>query len=448
MKNKGTKRLETQRLILREFVLEDSRDLHYNLLSDVKTNEFLSSQVHKNEEETLEVLNKWIASYKNPNVYNWAIVLKSTNELIGNIKLSGTNDNKNVNEIGFCYGSKFWNKGYATEALQVVLDYLLEEIGYSLIEAWHTSDNPYSGNVMKKVGMKKEAVLRQRKTNKRTQEISNYIIYSITKEELKNNQVEKYKYKLTKQVNEFIANANISEVSIGCSDSQVIKIEKGDEAFYLKMASLGSLTKEYEKLKWLKEKTKVPEVILYEVQDNVEYLITKSLPGEMLCSSYYRNKDNWEHGIVAVVEALKELYELNIESCPFNVSLEYKLSLVKNNIINNYEKLKISDHVLEKYGSLEKIYQYLIDNKIEEELCFSHGDLSLPNIFADNHKFSGFIDLAECGIADRWFDIAIVVKSIRRNYGEEAVNLLFEKLDILRDDKKIEYYLLLMELYL
>lgn len=256
-----------------------------------------------------------------------------------------------------------------------------------------------------------------------------------------------FKYKLTKQVEEFIKNSNLLEIEIGCSNSQVIKIEKED-TFFLKISTNGELKKEYEKLSWLNGKVKVPQIILYENKDNIEYLITKEVPGEMVCSDYY--SDNWKLGIQIIVESFKELYNVDITNCPFNTGLDYKLELVKNNIDNNLINLDIiSKEVLEKFNNPINIYNYLLENRFEEELCFTHGDMSLPNIFAHNNKFSGFIDVGECGVADKWFDIAIAVRTIKRNYEvDEAIDLFFEQLGIEKDQNKIDYYLLLMELYI
>lgn len=257
-----------------------------------------------------------------------------------------------------------------------------------------------------------------------------------------------FKYKLTKQVEEFIENANISEIEIGCSSSQVIKIEKENDTFFLKVSINGELKKEYEKLNWLSGKVKVPEIILYENKDDIEYLITKEVPGEMVCSDYY--SDNWKLGIQIVVESFNELYNVDITNCPFNTGIDYKLDLVKKNIDNNLINLdNLSKDVLEKFKNPNNIYNYLLENKFEEELCFTHGDMSLPNIFAYNNRFSGFIDVGECGVADKWFDIAIAFRTIKRNYEvDEAIDLLFEQLGIEKDQKKIDYYLLLMELYI
>ena len=74
----------------------------------------------------------------------------------------------------------------------------------------------------------------------------------------------KFNYDLTTNVSSFLDNSALEEIGIGCSSSQVIKITKDTDEYYLKMAKKGLLTKEYEKLKWLAGKLDVPQVILYE----------------------------------------------------------------------------------------------------------------------------------------------------------------------------------------
>ncbi len=256
-----------------------------------------------------------------------------------------------------------------------------------------------------------------------------------------------FHYELTDKVSKFLENSNIEEIGIGCSDSQVLKIEKEDKIYFLKMAKKGMLTSEYEKLKWLNGKLLVPKITFYETNDNTEFLITESIEGKMVCSDEFVN--NPELALKIIGEAFENIYNVDIKDCPFNVSLDYKLNLIENNVKNNLiKKEDLKPETLEKYHSLENILKFLKENKFEEELCFSHGDTSLPNIFAHNNHFSGFIDVGECGVADKWFDLAICEKSIKRNYGEEYISKFYEKLNIIPDREKINYYLLMMELYL
>ncbi len=256
-----------------------------------------------------------------------------------------------------------------------------------------------------------------------------------------------FKYKLSDKVSEFISNADLEEIGIGCSDSQVFKIKKKENIYFLKVSKKNNLTSEYEKLKWLDGKLNVPKIALYDVTEDTEFLITEAVPGEMVCSPYYLS--NPDVGIKVITEAFKQIYSVDIKDCPFNVSLDYKLALVESNVNNNLiQEENLLEENLKKYGSIQNILQYLKDNRFDEELCFSHGDTSLPNIFALKDQFTGFIDVGECGIADKWFDIAICEKSIVRNYGKKYVSKFYEELNIVRDDNKVNYYLLLMELYL
>ena len=178
------KKLETERLILRKFKIEDAEGMYYGWATDPNCNKYLSWELHKNIEETKEIIQKWIDEYE-VGSYNWIVEIKSTHEIIGSICVVHNNKEDLNCEVGYCYGSKYWGNGYATEALRKVIEYLLNYCNYHLVEACHISGNPASGRVMQKAGMKQDAILRDRKMNKHTKELNDEIIYSITIEELK-----------------------------------------------------------------------------------------------------------------------------------------------------------------------------------------------------------------------------------------------------------------------
>lgn len=72
-----------------------------------------------------------------------------------------------------------------------------------------------------------------------------------------------------------------------------------------------------------------------------------------------------------------------------------------------------------------ELYDFLKTEKPEEELVFSHGDLGDSNIFVKDGKVSGFIDLGRSGRADKWYDIAFCVRSIRRISGKNSMSSYF-----------------------
>lgn len=181
MQHLGTKELETDRLILRRFRLEDATSLFNNWTSDPEVTKFLSWQPHKNIGETIERLNSWIPQYDNLTAYRWAIVLKEINEPIGSISVHDDMDDRILRaEIGCCIGKKWWNHGISTEALSEVIRFLFTDVGVNTIAAMHDIHNPNSGKVMKKCGMKFEGILRKSMID--NQGLNDAACYSILKE--------------------------------------------------------------------------------------------------------------------------------------------------------------------------------------------------------------------------------------------------------------------------
>lgn len=184
MKSLGTKTLETERLILRRYRIEDAQDMYNNWTTDKETCKYLSWDVHENIDVTKSFIQDKLDNYDNLDFYNWVVELKDTNEIIGSIGGVHVNAKHSTVEIGYCYGSKYWGNGYATEALRRVIEFFLNDCETYIVTASHISGNPASGRVMEKAGMKKDAVLRSRRINKYTQERNDAVLYSIIKEEL------------------------------------------------------------------------------------------------------------------------------------------------------------------------------------------------------------------------------------------------------------------------
>ena len=88
MKDLGTKKLETERLILRKFELSDVEELFYNgYITDEKMAENMSWTPCKTVEEQYKIIEKWVKQYENLDFYKWLIETKDTNELIGGIDI-------------------------------------------------------------------------------------------------------------------------------------------------------------------------------------------------------------------------------------------------------------------------------------------------------------------------------------------------------------------------
>ena len=183
MKYIGTKRLETNRLILRKLTLEDADEAFNNWCNDYDVTKYVLWGKHNSVDDTKRLYEAWVKEYEEIDTFRWIVEIKETHELIGTIDVASKKlITSGTCEIGYCYGKKFWHKGYGVEALKAVIKYLFEECDAHIIFAEHLSNNPHSGDVMRKSGMSYEGVQRERVIDKDGFR-NDLISYSITKEE-------------------------------------------------------------------------------------------------------------------------------------------------------------------------------------------------------------------------------------------------------------------------
>ncbi len=160
MNKTGTQRIETHRLILRPFRIEDAEDMFSNWASDPEVTKFLTWPAHSSIDVTRRILNDWISCYADGGFFQWAIELKETGRVIGNIAVVRLEEAIGEAEIGYCMGRAWWGQGIMPEALRAVVDYLFDTAGIDRICAGHDVNNPNSGRVMEKAGLRKEGARR------------------------------------------------------------------------------------------------------------------------------------------------------------------------------------------------------------------------------------------------------------------------------------------------
>ena len=166
--HKGTKVIETERLILRPFTMADAEPMFRNWASDDAVTKHLTWPTHESVEITNMVLSDWTSHYGEPDFYNWAIVLKENGpEPIGNISVVGIDKKVDGATMGYCMSRAHWRKGIMAEALTALIAFLFDEVGFNRIEADHDIENPASGRVMQKAGMTFEGTSRQGGHNNR-----------------------------------------------------------------------------------------------------------------------------------------------------------------------------------------------------------------------------------------------------------------------------------------
>lgn len=163
--HKGTQTIETSRLILRRAVREDAEPMFRNWASDSDVTKFLTWPAHSNIAVSEIVIGSWLQEYEKESYYQWMIVLKELGEPIGSISAVRQNDRTEEAEIGYCIGIRWWHRGIMTEALAAVIRYFFTQVGMNRISARHDPNNPHSGSVMRKCGMKYEGTTRSSDRN-------------------------------------------------------------------------------------------------------------------------------------------------------------------------------------------------------------------------------------------------------------------------------------------
>lgn len=166
MKHYGTQRIETDRLILRRYVIEDADAMYKNWASDSEVTKFLTWQPHSSVDVSRGIIENWLKEYSDEKYYQWAIVLKDNgNEPIGDISVVHMNEDISMVHIGYCLGRAWWRRGIMSEALKAVMDFMFDTVEVNRVESRHDPMNPNSGKVMQKCGMKYEGTLRSADRN-------------------------------------------------------------------------------------------------------------------------------------------------------------------------------------------------------------------------------------------------------------------------------------------
>ena len=152
--------LETSRLILRPLTLEDGPTIK-QLAGDIRIAKTTLSVPHPYPDGLAE---EWISTH--PKTFQdgrgvvFGICMKSSKVLIGCISIDGISKTHQRGEVGYWIGCDYWNQGYCTEALKVLISFGFENMNLNKITSRHMAKNPASGKVMLKAGMKQEGLLK------------------------------------------------------------------------------------------------------------------------------------------------------------------------------------------------------------------------------------------------------------------------------------------------
>ncbi len=147
--------LEGIKLYLRPITTEDVNDEYIAWLNDTEVSQFLESRFERHTLESSRVYVDGII--KNLQNVFLAIVRKDTNKHIGNIKLGPIDPHHKIASIGLMIGDKnSWGKGFATEAIQLLIKYAFEVLNLHKVTAGAYENNIGSIKAFLKLGFFEE----------------------------------------------------------------------------------------------------------------------------------------------------------------------------------------------------------------------------------------------------------------------------------------------------
>ncbi len=143
--------IETERLLLREFILDDAEKKFYQLNLNPNVIRYTGNTAFKSIDEAKSFLENY-NDYKTNGYGRWAVINKSNNEFIGWCGLK-YDKLENETDIGFRFFEEEWNKGYATESATACLQYGFEVLKLNRIIGRAMKENTASIKVLEKIGL-------------------------------------------------------------------------------------------------------------------------------------------------------------------------------------------------------------------------------------------------------------------------------------------------------
>lgn len=183
------KKLETEKLILRKFRRKDLNDMYEissTEITNIEDSVFAENSVfysHTSKEDTLRVIESAMHDY---GTYEscWAVEEKSSHKVIGHIRIDDASLKNKQCTIVWSLSPKCWGIEYGKQMLTTMFKYLFESHPFDIIVIKYYSNKIFSNSILEDSGMKRDAVLRDRRINSLTGEKESLVIYSILREEL------------------------------------------------------------------------------------------------------------------------------------------------------------------------------------------------------------------------------------------------------------------------
>jgi len=247
-----------------------------------------------------------------------------------------------------------------------------------------------------------------------------------------------------------LAHYQWSRQTIGRSSAAVFRLTAPDgTVLFVKTEPVSppdALAGEAARLRWLATRgIACPHVLDLDDHADRQWLLISALPGHDLASSAHLPAATT---VALVAQALRALHALDVRDCPFDHRLDHRIAAAHARMIAGaVDETDFDDERLGRTAA--SLFAELLERRPKtEDLVVAHGDACLPNMLADDGRFTGFIDCGRLGVADRCQDLALADWSIRYNLGAAWVEPFLHDYGLSDPDAdRLAYYRLLDEFF-
>jgi aminoglycoside phosphotransferase len=217
---------------------------------------------------------------------------------------------------------------------------------------------------------------------------------------------------------------------------------------YLKCRPSGAavpLRGEAARMRWARSAgLPAPQVLAACISGQTEWLLTEELPGRDATSEELRADP--AKLVPLLASGLRQIHATPAVDCPFSNRIDQALATARQRVTSGLVR---PDDLHEEFSDLSHAAALAELDRLRpgsEDLVVCHGDYCLPNVMITDGAVTGFLDLGELCVADRWRDLAVATWSVTWNLGPGLEDLFLDSYGIARDERAQAFYRLLYDL--
>jgi kanamycin kinase len=222
-----------------------------------------------------------------------------------------------------------------------------------------------------------------------------------------------------------------------------------DDVHFLKVVRSGhhpTLLDEAARTRWARACLPVADVLDSGADGEVDWMLTRAIAGTD--ASRHPLKAEPATIVPILARALAAFHAAApVAACPFDFRIPRALAHARERVRTGIVKPKDlhDEHAhLTVDSALDELERLAPPT---EDLVVCHGDYCFPNVLLDDRGVvTGYVDLGELAVADRWWDVTVGAWSTTWNVGPGWEHVFYEAYGVEPDDERIRFYRLLYDL--